>query len=586
LKTKSGVAELTTDDGRVASTNAEKANALNEFFASVFTEENGERPKMSDRLNVDQMTEIEVSEEEVMKQLESLNPNKSPGPDGIHPKVLKEARAELVRPLTKIFKLSLKEGKIPKQWKEGEITPIFKKGDRTKPGNYRPVSLTSVLCKMLEGIVRKALLKQLQKHLSPHQHGFVEGRSCATQLLDTLDNWTRILDTAGTSIDAIYLDFAKAFDSVPHRKLLDKLECYRIKDMPLKWLTDFLSNRKQRVSVSGEKSEWRNVISGIPQGSVLGPVLFVYFINDMPEAVQGYLRMFADDTKIFSQVNSDDEHKKLQEDLDALHSWSETWQLKFNAGKCAVMHLGFKNQERKYTMGQIGNKTQLKKTTCEKDLGVFVDPTLKFSIHCQKSASKANRILGMIRRSFDHLDGEMLTQLYKGLIRPHLEYGNAVWCPQFKKDAVLLENVQRRATRMIPKVRDLGYEERLRALKLPSLTYRRLRGDLIEAFKYNTERYKVKDNIFKTKKGGEGEEAKKGPVTRGHEAKLEKQGSRLENRRHFLSNRVLDYWNELPESLIRAKSVDAFKNGIDRHFSNIKFQTTLSPKPGRPTDYY
>jgi hypothetical protein len=271
----------------------------------------------------------------VQDQLKKLNPSKSAGPDGLHARFLREAQDELVRPLTILFNKSIQEGKLPQDWKCGQISPIFKKG-KSAAGNYRPVSLTSIACKMLEGIIRSALLDHMKATFTDCQHGFMSGRSCTTQLLDTVDIWTRLLDE-GNAVDVIFLDFAKAFDSVPHQRLLTKLQGFSVDGKLHSWISDFLCGRRQRVVVNGAHSSWSEVLSGIPQGSVLGPLLFICYVNDMPDAVQGLIKMFADDTKVFNKVNTPSEQMSLQEDLRSLEDWSLKWQLRFNADKCKVM---------------------------------------------------------------------------------------------------------------------------------------------------------------------------------------------------------------------------------------------------------
>ena len=383
-------------------------------------------------------------------------------------------------------------------------------------------------------------------------------------LLETLDEWAKILSEERKPLDAIYLDFAKAFDKVPHKRLLAKLESYGIKGDVRGWIEDFLSDRKQRVVVGEDKSRWSDVTSGVPQGSVLGPTLFICYVNDMPEVVSGLIKMFADDTKVSAPVANTADHEKLQKDIEELQKWSDDWQLQFNVKKCKVMHLGFGNANYSYTMGD----RKLDVTDCEKDLGVFVDPSLNFSQHCQKTANKANSILGLISRSFSYMDKQMLLQLYKGLVRPHLEYANTAWSPQFKKDATPLENIQRRATRMVPELHELEYEQRLKALNLPSLCYRRRRGDLIEVYKFKHKMYKdIEGSTEKLLP------SKQYEATRGNKFKLEKQGGRLDIRKKFFSLRVHDAWNALPENIANAPSLDAFKRRLDRAVADTKFST-------------
>ena len=266
-------------------------------------------------------------------------------------------------------------------------------------GSYRPVSFTSVTCKILEGLVRQKLIEHLTDNnlVTDYQHGFVSGRSCSTNLLAVLAAWTETLENEGC-VDTVYLDFAKAFDTVPHERLLHKLSGLGVHGKILTWIRSFLSGHTQRVIVDGEESEWKDVVSGIPQGSVLGPMLFVCFVNDQPNVVTSSVLLFADDTKIFT-VNQ----QTLQQDLGKLQIWSNEWQLRFNATKCKVMHLGKQSDPASYSMTSDGKK---------KDLGVNVDADLVFDQHVAIQTKKANKLLGMLRRSFTSLDEESLPLLY------------------------------------------------------------------------------------------------------------------------------------------------------------------------------
>jgi hypothetical protein len=249
-----------------------------------------------------ELSDFAITTKAVRKRLASLKPNKVPGPDGINPRLLSELSDVLAEPVVIIFRKSLNSGIIPDEWRTATVTPIFKKGSRLQPNNYRPVSLTCILCKTMEALVREQLMDHLQSNglVSRWQHGFTKGRSCVTQLLETLDIWTEVLDEGGC-VDTVYMDYMKAFDSVPHRRLVSKVEAHGINGKVLQWVRDFLSNRTQTVVVNGVKSNPAKVSSGIPQGSVLGPVLFVLYINDLPRHVQSNVELFADDTKVFAR---------------------------------------------------------------------------------------------------------------------------------------------------------------------------------------------------------------------------------------------------------------------------------------------
>ena len=245
---------------------------------------------------------------------------------------------ELAYPMKLLFDKTMSSGKIPQQWKFAEVRPIFKKGIKNTAGNNRPVSLTPIVCKLFEGFIRDSLSKHFHDNdlLSVDQYGFTSGRSCVTQLLTTVNDWMRDLDE-GKPVDAVYLDLKKAFDTVPHKRLVNKLRGYGVEGKLLLWIQDFLSNRSQYVNVNGNISEQVSVTSGVPQGSVLGPILFIYYINDLPDLVDCRTKIFADDTKAYSTIMSIDDRDLLQTNINRLVNWTDTWLLKFNSEKCKVL---------------------------------------------------------------------------------------------------------------------------------------------------------------------------------------------------------------------------------------------------------
>jgi len=301
--------------------------------------------------------------------------------------VLKELASSLSGPLCSLFQRSLEHGSVPTDWKVGEVIPIFKKGKKDDPANYRPVSLTSVPSKVLESVVKDKIIEHFieTQQLNAAQHGFLPKHSCVTQLLSTLESLTSILEK-GDGVDIIYLDFRKAFDSVPHLRLLQKLHDMGIRGRLLSWIRAFLCGREQRVMVSGTPSSWASVASGIPQGTVLGPTLFLAYINDLPNCVNNFIKMFADDAKLFGKAASNTDHEQLQADLHALTEWAGKWLLPFNTAKCCSLHLGSGNPRRSYLI----QGTELEQKVVEKDLGVMVDQQLKFREQASAAVSKGN----------------------------------------------------------------------------------------------------------------------------------------------------------------------------------------------------
>ena len=370
VKTKTGIEDLKKPDGSIASSDREKANLLSDFFASVFVEEDcSVIPGLVPQWDGPSLVTVEVDPQLVERKLLCLKTSTSPGPDQIPSRVLRELAVPLSRPVCSLFRKSLEEGELPHEWKQGSIVPIFKSGSRQDPSNYRPVSLTSVLSKVLERIVRDRVMEHLTEtgQLNDAQHGFLPKRSCATQLLSSLGEWTQLMENKD-AVDVAYLDFRKAFDSVPHQRLIKKLHDLGIRGTLLKWIEAFLTGRSQQVVVNGTKSEAIPVKSGIPQGSVLGPVLFVIFVNDLPKCVISHTKMFADDTKLYARCRDTgvQNHSQMQADLEALVRWSKTWLLPFNQKKCKILHLGPENPRRQYTL--LGSP--ITQVTEEKDLGV------------------------------------------------------------------------------------------------------------------------------------------------------------------------------------------------------------------------
>ena len=432
------------------------AEELNMHFSSVFTrEDTSSLPVPETKFEGsegERLGQLVVTPEVVANKINNMKENKSPGVDGIAPKILKETVEQICTPLAHVFNMSLQEGIVPLEWKEANIIPLFKKGSRNKSVNYRPVSLTSVICKVLETIIRDHMMDFLIKHklINPSQHGFLKARSCLTNLLCFFEEITKWVDE-GSPVDVIYLDFQKAFDKVPHQRLILKIKSHGMGNSIINWIEQWLKDRRQRVVVDGEVSSWKPVLSGVPQGSVLGPILFFIYINDLEDGVTGNILKFADDTKLFRKVKEIGDKQKLQDDIDKLVKWSEKWQMLFNFGKCKCLHTGSGNTGVNYEMGG----TILSKTVKEKDLGVTMNANMKVSEQCRIAASKGNQVLGMIRRNITYKEKSLIIPLYKEIVRPHLEYCIQAWNPYLRKDVDMLEKIQRRATKLIPGLRDL-----------------------------------------------------------------------------------------------------------------------------------
>jgi len=554
LKTVPG--SLVDDNGREVESVQEITEEFNNYFASVFTKEDPggvvQCGQSASDETVEQLTGLVIEESEIKKKLLKMREDKAPGVDKLLPRLLCNVVEEICRPLWLIFNKSLEEGTVPDDWRRANVSPLFKNGCRNKAENYRPVSLTSQICKIFESLVRDAIVLHLEKLqlIRDSQHGFRKGRSCMTNLLTLLETVTKSMDD-GDSVDVIFLDFAKAFDKVPHKKLLRKLENHGIAGKLRQWIESWLSDRFQRTCIKGFRSSWRRVTSGVPQGSVLGPILFLIYINDLDSGVMSWILKFADDTKIYRTIGCSEDRKILQQDLDRLVEWSTEWQMSFNEKKCKVMHIG-KGAQHTYSM----NNCNIEEVKIEKDLGVIISNDMKMLSQCKYAYAKANRMLGLIRRTIKCKSVDIMLRLYKSLVRPHVEYCSSVWAPHYVKDKDLIEKVQHRFTKMIPRMKHMQYEDRLKELGLWTLEERRHRADLVEAFKI------VKGlSDIPCAKFFEIDTASR---TRGHCLKLIKTRFSTSHRQHAFSQRVINSWNSLDQSAVEASTVNSFKNALNR----------------------
>ena len=551
--TREEMGPLIVDGNRLITENREKVEAFCTYFRSVLRADTAISPT-SHHAPAATVGDLDITEDQVLKVLKGLQASKAPGPDGIHPAIIKPIADIIAGPICRLYQMSLDQGRLPSDWKTAAVVALHKGGAKTDFKNYRPVSLTSVVCKTLEKIVKSHLVVHLEQYklMSETQHGFTKQRSCLTNLLCFLEEVTSKLDENKT-VEVAYLDFSKAFDSVNQRLLLFKLKNFGIQGQLHNWISAFLSRRSFFVRVGEECSAPVQLISGVPQGSVLGPLLFLLYINDLPNTLKSSCYIFADDVKVVGSNGRED----LERDLLEVAQWARTWDLSLNASKSHVL-TGANNR---LEVNTGGDHLIIEPVRQVRDLGITITSSLTWADQCALAARKARGELFKLRSVLSCKRPEVFLTYYKAIVRPHLEYCIQAWSPFFKKDAACLEKVQRLATKMIEGQRGKTYIVRPNSLGLFSLERRRLRGDMIETFKImkGFTGIKIGDLFTETLESR----------TRGHTCKLLKKRCRLNLRKYFFSNRVINGWNSLPRELVGLESVHTFKAALDAKWLDL-----------------
>ena len=482
--------------------------------------------------------------------------------------MLKHTTTSITPSITYLFNLSLRTGHIPSEWKQSLVVPIPKSNNnKGSPTNYRPISLLSVLSKLLERHVHKILTEHLCTHhpLSNSQWGFSAGKSTVTALLTTTHEWFQRLEE-GKEICAVFFDFKKAFDSVPHRPLITKLQQMGVPYNLLVWISSYLTNRSQKVVVNGATSESMSVLSGVPQGSVLGPLLFLIYIDgicSIPISSCTKFVLYADNLLLFRPISQQEDFATLQRDIMAIEQWVLDNHLTFNTSKCSYMILSRKRFPTTPLHPLMLNGLHLNEVECFKYLGVLLSSDLSWTPHITSVCSKAKQILGLLyRRFYNHAEGATLMQLYLSLIRPHLEYACPVWDPHTMKDKVLLEDVQRFALRMATKQWDSGYQDLLDIMNVPSLADRRLQLKLALLYKIVHGMCYFPPDILCPRTNYS--------VRTNHSLVIDQPYARTNAYFYSFVPHTISTWNSLHQIHVTAPSVSAFK-----YYFNYNYQVML-----------
>lgn len=549
-----------------AASDFDRASLFNKFFHSVFTTSSYCLPPI-ETLPLPPVTidNVSISQLDVLNALESLDASKAMGIDGIPPKLLKHCSLALYIPVHHLFSVSLTKHVIPCEWKCHSITPIHKSGDKSQVTNYRPISLLCIMSKVLERLVYNDLNKFIIQNniISCSQFGFRQGHSTNQQLLLFLHKVHQSLNNK-ENCDVIYLDFRKAFDSVPHNELLTKLWTIGITGNCWYWIREYLSGRSQQVCVNGCHSSSLPVISGVPQGSILGPLLFLLYVNNLPNQVlHSTPYLFADDTKCLKSVSSSSDSLQLQQDLDNLTAWSADWKLSFNELKCIL--LSFQpNNSSNYQLAPTPTTSQyqinghrITSRLQHKDLGVVMSHDLSWTNHLTSITNQAYKKLGLLRRSFSSVTSVSAKKsLYLSLIRSQLIYCSQVWRPHLVKDIKLLENVQRRATKFILNDYTSDYKTRLLKLQLLPLSMIYELNDicfLIKSIKQPSSSFNILKYISFSHNN----------TRSGSFLKLVQPLVLNTRHKHFFFIRITRLWNSLPP-------IDIYSRSYNSTVTNIK----------------
>lgn len=441
-----GISEI-VQNGQVISDDAEKATCLNNYFQSVFLAKCSYQ-SISYTSGVPEMPPVEFSVSGIETLLQNIDETKASGPDGISPRVLKRCAQAISPYLYLIYTQSLATSVLPDDWKVAHVVPIHKGGPKKDVSNYRPISLTSILCKIIEHVFYSQIVSHLNANnlIISEQHGFCKGLSCTTQLAEFFHELVSGIDERRQT-DCIFLDFRKAFDTVSHSLLLQKLKIFNLDSTVIRWIESYLSQRRQCVVLNGKQSDYVDVTSGVPQGSVLGPLLFLIYINDISSQITSRIRLFADDCVLYRSITSEHDAEQLQSDLVRVENWCCKWKMNLNPKKC--VHLSFTRSKKKIDTQYSINNDFIKTECTYKYLGVILSNDCSWNAQVDDVVLRAGRALNFIQRNLKCSETNLKKTAYLTCVRPILEYACVVWDPAQKYLIEKLEKIQNRAARFV-----------------------------------------------------------------------------------------------------------------------------------------
>lgn len=557
-KDDTGIPSLTCNNNSILD-DVDKAKSFNEYFESVFSKSQSRQLPTCTSQIFEPMPEIIVDGYGVLKLLQSIKPNSAPGPDGIPNLILKSCAPVISKYLTLLYNISVSSSTLPEDWKIGNVVPIHKNGSRDLVENYRPISLTSVCCKTLEHIIYTAIINHLQNNhfFVDYQHGFRSGRSCSTQLIEFSHDILKSFDN-GVQTDCVLLDFQKAFDKVSHNLLLYKLSFLGLPNNILSWLQNYLTGRSQKVVVNGVSSTNVSVSSGVPQGSVLGPLLFLIYINDIGVSISSSIRLYADDCVLYREIRDDSDRLALQTDLEKICFWCSQWLMSLNVSKCN--HIQFSRKRKPFQTQYSLNNETIPQVTHAKYLGVVFSSDLTWNQHVEFITTKAARTLYFIRRNFKQAPQDVKELLYSTNVRPILEYGSTVWDPFTQNLIGSLEAIQNRAARFVKNsyVFPSSITRIKDSLGWPTLASRRaffrisfLRDVYFNQTPLNKDVYLMPPTYVSRRLD--------------HTLKIREMPARTNAFMNSFFPRTIQTWNQLPRDIIQVASDDKFLVALRNH---------------------